>query len=54
MSYFSLTTNQPAVLSAMAYQPSEQGIACHTLGMVWLRCDSMTGGHRAEKVWQTT
>jgi len=24
--YFSLTTNQPTVLSAMAYQPSEQGI----------------------------
>ena len=23
--YFSLTTNQPTVLSAMAYQPSEQG-----------------------------
>ena len=23
--YFSLTTNQPIVLSAMAYQPSEQG-----------------------------
>jgi len=27
--YFSLTTNQPTVLSAMAYQPSEQG-TCST------------------------
>jgi len=24
--YFSLTTNQPTVLLAMVYQPSEQGI----------------------------
>ena len=27
--YFSLTTNQPTVLSAMAYQPSEQGNMFH-------------------------
>jgi len=26
--YFSLTINQPTVLSAMAYHPSEQGIGC--------------------------
>ena len=27
--YFSLTTNQPTVLSAMAYQPNEQGYCRH-------------------------
>ena len=25
--YFSLTTNQPTVLSAMTYQPNEQGVS---------------------------
>ena len=28
--YFSLTTNQQTILSAMAYQPSEQGISIDT------------------------
>ena len=33
--YFPLTTNQPTVLSAMAYQPSEQGILHRIFGHMY-------------------
>jgi len=43
--YFSLTTNQPTILSAMAYHQNEQGNSRPTLALLW--CHKPTADHGA-------